>query len=631
MVQESQIKTDGKEEGGSPLQLAAIVEESHDAIIGKTLEGVITSWNGGATKMFGYLPSEVIGKPMTNLFPPELKEELPRLLEKVRRGEVIADYDSIWLRKDGTRADVEFSISPVHTEAGVIIGASLVGRDITLRKKAEESMRQIQLIVENSYDAIIGETLDGVITSWNGGAVKMFGYSAHEVIGKSATFLLPPEKRDEVLVLLNKIRAGEFIADYDTVRVRKDNSMIAVALSVSPIKDEKGVVVGASIVERDITMRKRGEESLHQLQLIVEHSHDAIIGETLEGVVTSWNGGATKMFGYSSGEMVGKSMTNLFPPELKEELPRLLEKVRRGEVIADYDSIWLRKDSTRTDVEFSISPVQADVEFSLSPVHSEGGEIIGASLVGRDIVERKKSERHIKDLNEVRSKFINIISHQLRTPLTAINWNLEMVLNGDFGKLEDITKKFLLSTHKSSVEITNRIHDLLSAIDIEEGRVVYQTEEASIDSITAAIMSEMKKMSDLKGITFQYIAPGKELPAIVIDIEKIRKAINKLSENAIIYTKEKGKVTAKLEARGGSVRFEISDTGVGIPAQEQHHMFTRFFRASNAIVMQPDSFGLGLFIAQSFIKQHGGTIGFESKENEGSTFWFEIPTKPAEK
>ncbi|KKT42580.1 MAG: Sensory box protein, partial [Candidatus Wolfebacteria bacterium GW2011_GWE2_44_13] len=196
MVQEATTQPEGKKEGGSLLQLAAIVEESHDAIIGKTLDGIITSWNGGATKMFGYLPEEVIGKPMTNLFPPELKDELPRLLEKVRRGEIIADYDSIWLRKDGTRADVEFSISPVHTEGSAIIGASLVGRDITARKTAEESMRQTQLIVENSYDAIIGETLDSIITGWNGGAAKMFGYTAQESIGKNISFLAPPEMQD---------------------------------------------------------------------------------------------------------------------------------------------------------------------------------------------------------------------------------------------------------------------------------------------------------------------------------------------------------------------------------------------------------------------------------------------------
>ena len=154
--------------------------------------------------------------------------------------------------------------------------------------------------------------------------------------------------------------------------------------------------------------QKNVEELLSQSQLIVENSIDAIIGETLNGTITSWNGGATKMFGYSPDEVIGKPMANLFPIELKDELPRLLEKVKRGEIIVDYDSIWLRKDGSR-----------ADVEFSISAVHDESHKIIGASLVGRDITERKKNEQHIQELNEVRSKFINIISHQLRTPLNS--------------------------------------------------------------------------------------------------------------------------------------------------------------------------------------------------------------------
>jgi len=362
--------------------------------------------------------------------------------------------------------------------------------------------------------------------------------------------------------------------------------------------------------------RKTEGGSLLQLEAIVEESHDAIIGKTLEGIITSWNGGAVKMFGYSPGEVIGKSMTNLFPTELKDELPRLVEKVRRGEVIVDYDSVWLRKDGTR-----------ADVEFSLSPVHNEKGEIVGASLVGRDITERKKNERHIKELDEVRNKFIAIISHQLRTPLTAVNWNIEMLLNGDFGELNDFQHKFLQITHVASVEITHRIYTLLTAMDIEEGRVRFENEDVAIDSICAAVINEMKNKYTLKNISLEYVIPEKGFPTVEGDSEKIRTVIMSLIDNAITYTKENGKITIKLTPTNGVIRFEISDNGIGIPESEQHRVFNRFFRASNASVMQPDAFGLGLFIAKDFIGRHGGKIEFKSKEGKGSTFWFEIPAK----
>lgn len=489
-------------------------------------------------------------------------------------------------------------------------------QSISEQKTAEEVLRQIELIVENAHDAIIGENLEGVITAWNGGATKMFGYSAQEAIGKSSLFLLPPELKDQVPALLNRIKAGEVIADYDSVRLRKDGTRIDVAISLSPVLTEGGAVMGASIVERDITTRKKAEESMRQIQLIVEDSHDAIVGKTLEGIITSWNGGAQKMFGYATGEVIGKPMTNLFPPELKDELPRLLEKVRRGEIVADYDSLWLRKDGTR-----------ADVEFSISPVHDEKGAIIGASLVGRDITERKKSEQHIKELDEMRNKFIAIISHQLRTPLTAVNWNLESLLDGDFGKLEETQRKFLQATHHASVEITRRIYNVLTAMDVEEGRVRYEKGEVALDSLCAGVVNEMLPKCELKDLACTYVPASSDLPAIDADGEKIRMAISALMENALVYTKENGKIAASLRVKGDMARFEVADTGIGIPQAEQHRIFTRFFRASNASVMQQDAFGLGLFIAKSFIEQHHGRIGFESKEGVGSTFWFELPMK----
>lgn len=502
-----------------------------------------------------------------------------------------------------------------------------------LQKTVKELLSENQLIADNSSDAIIGEMLDGTITSWNNGATKMFGYSAEEMIGQSVLLLLPPELRDDVSAILNRIKAGEIIPDYDSVRICKDGSKIDVSISGAPIRMLDGTVIGASIVERNITSRKKTEELLRQTQLIVDNSHDAIIGETLDGIVTSWNNGAVRMFGYSAQEVVGKSVLFLLPKEMQSEVPLLLGKIKAGEVIEDYDSIRICKDNSLVDVAISGAPIRAkydpkiSVAVSVSPVKKEDGTVIGASIVERDITKRKKAERHLAELNETYNQFITIISHQLRTPLTAINWNLESLLNGDFGKLEDTQSQFLRATHEASLNITERINDLLTAMDIEEGRLVVEKKEMALDSICLAVIEKMKKHCELKKISLNYNTPDKALPAMSGDGAKLRTVIVKLIENAISYTKADGQINVTLSQVGDQLRFEVKDSGIGIPAVEQEHIFARFFRATNASSMQTDAFGLGLFTAKNFIEQHGGKISFASKEGVGSTFWFEIPLK----
>lgn len=490
-------------------------------------------------------------------------------------------------------------------------------------RKAQDSTWRAENIVDFSHDAIIGETLDGVIMTWNRGAERMFGYAAQEAVGKSVLFLLPVELKDEVPALMAKVRAGEVVPDRDSIRLHKDGTRIDVALSFSPILAADGTVVGASVVEREINLRKSAERRLRQTQLAVESSQDAIIsesigviGETLDGIITTWNHGAEKMFGYSAEEAVGKSVVFLLPPDMKDDVHALLSRVRAGEAVADYESVRVHKDGSRIDVALSCSPIK-----------DEAGNVVGASIVERNITERKKAELRIKELNEVRNKFISIISHQLRTPLTALNWNLESILNGDFGKLEETQRRFLQATHSASAEMTHRIHSLLTAMDVEEGRVRYETEDVSLGSLCAGVVNELMKKCELRNLSCVYTPPDVEVPTIYGDGKKIRAVIAAMVENAIDYTGEDGKITMALSVKGGFARFAVTDTGIGVPRSEQRLIFTRFFRASNASVMQPDAFGLGLFIAMHFIEQHHGKIGFESEEGKGSTFWFELPLK----
>ena len=242
--------------------LASIVDSTDDAIIGKSLDGIILSWNPGAEKLYGYPAQEAIGKPISIIAIPEKPEEMQEILGKVSRGEKIEYYETVRLTRDGKRIAVSLTISPIHDLDGRIVAASTIGRNITERKQAEEAAQFLASIVNSTDDAIIGKSLDGIILSWNPGAEKLYGYSAQEAIGKPISIIALPEQLDEMQEILGKVSRGEKIEYYETVRLTRDGEQIDVSLTVFPVRDRDGRIVAASMIGRDITERKQAEEKL---------------------------------------------------------------------------------------------------------------------------------------------------------------------------------------------------------------------------------------------------------------------------------------------------------------------------------------------------------------------------------
>ena len=232
--------------------LSAIVESSDDAIISETLDGIITSWNRAAQRMFGYTPDEAIGKSIGLIVPADRQAEQDRVLNQIGRGQKVDPFETVRRTRDGRLLEVSLTVSPIRDAQGNVVGASKIARDMTNRARLDSLLSSI---VASSDDAIVSKTLDGIVTSWNSAAERMFGYTAEEIIGRSIRTIIPADRQAEEDFVLGQVRGGKKVEHFETIRQAKDGHLVNISLSVSPIRTATGMIVGASKIARDITAR----------------------------------------------------------------------------------------------------------------------------------------------------------------------------------------------------------------------------------------------------------------------------------------------------------------------------------------------------------------------------------------
>jgi PAS domain S-box-containing protein len=393
--------TDKKRAEEARFRHAAIVESSDDAIISKNPDGVIVSWNGGAQRIYGYTEGEAVGKPITILVPRELVDEENKILERVRAGERIEHYETLRVTKDEKGINVSLSVSPVKDSSGRILGLCSISRDISDRKRGEEARRlaeqefakaneRLQLAMEAGaaggwdYDLKTGKDV------WFGAAHAQLGMTRAETLGSPKEFWDRVHRDDrerlEHALQVAKEKREDFGEDVRVVwRDGTTHWLRSRGRFHYAANGEAERSIGISL---DITERKRAEEALLRYAAIVEASEDAIASGTLNGIIVSWNTGAQHMYGYTEAEAVGKPITMILPPELRDEENKILETVRAGGHISQFETVRVAKTGKRINVSLTISPIK-----------DSSGRVVGVSGIARDITERKRAEEALADMN----------------------------------------------------------------------------------------------------------------------------------------------------------------------------------------------------------------------------------------
>jgi PAS domain S-box-containing protein len=600
----------------SQARLAGILDIAQDAIISIDKNQQIILFNQGAEKIFGYTTQEILGRPLEQLLPLRFtqihRQHVNGFTTSWDTARKMGDRTDVFgCRKDGTKFPAEASISKLEWGGEKIF--TVILRDITTRKRAEEARFQLAAIVESSEDAIIGKTLDGIITSWNSGAQRIYGYLVDEVKGRCISILIPPDHADEMPQILEKIRQGKRFEFYETVRMRKDGKRIAVSLSVSPIKDAEGKVIGASLIARDITDRKRVQGALARLsrqnELILNAAGEGIYGLNLEGKATFINQSAARMLGYEPKELIDRPMhaivqhskpdSTFYPVE---ESP-IHAAIKDGAVHQVTNEIFWRKDGSSFPVEYVSTPIQ------------EQDKIVGAVVTFKNITERRAIE-------QMKNEFISVVSHELRTPLTSMNTSLGLLTSGLLRDRPEKAQSMLEVAMESTNRLVRLVNNILDIERIESGTVTINQEVWDSANLMVQVADSMRAMAEKAGVILSVTPTSVRLWA---DSDRIIQTLTNLLSNAIKFSPQGATVWLTAECQSDLIRFQVKDQGRGIPADKLESIFGRFQQVDASDSRQQGGTGLGLAICRSIVQQHGGSIWVESILGEGSTFYFTLP------
>lgn len=631
------------------------------------MQGYITSFNQAAVQLWGRTPE--IGKDLWcgswkifRLNGEPLSLDGCPMARTLKEGIAIEGEEIIIERPDGTRLNVLPYPVPAFNDAGELIGAVNTLIDVTEQRSSETKQAMLAAIIESSEDAIISKTLNGIVTTWNKSAEKMFGYSEQEMTGKSIILLIPKTRRHEEDVILQKIRNGEKVEHYETYRLTKNGTEIPVSLTISPITNSKGQIIGASKIARNISRQKTAEDNLQRYannletlntvgKLVSEHLDVQEILQHVTDVTTKVTGAAFGAFFYNNLDDGGESYmlyTLSGAPKAAFEkfgMPRntdIFNATFSGECTVRADDITKDPRYGKNSPHFGMPKGHLPVVSYLAvPVMSKSGTVIGGLLYGHPeagkftehherliesvatqaaiALENAKLYEEIQKLNSKKDEFIGLASHELKTPVTSLSGYLQIINRrlpaGDENKA--FMEKALVQINK----LSDLISDLLDVSKIETGQLPLSFTSFDLVQLVKDVTEVMQYSTKT-----HHLVLDKKLDKLMVvaDRQRIEQVIVNLLSNAIKYSPGTDLVNISVSAANNKALVSVQDFGLGISKEQQERIFTRFYRVED-ISVNISGLGIGLFISKEIISRHAGKLWVEGSQGKGSAFFFEIP------
>ena len=609
-----------------------ILASAHDAFVAMDAEGIVRDWNSQAELTFGWSASDALGKPLHELIIPlpYRNAHLRGLQRFLSHGEgpvLNTRIELPALHRDGHEVPVELTISPVRQGDTHIFCAFM--RDITARRRSQQQLRQLAAIVEGSDDAVMSKDVNSRFLSWNRAAEQLFGYPANEVIGQHVSLLVPAELLGEEATIMSRIRAGEPVQHYETVRIARNGEHIAVSLSVSPLHNAEGELAGASVIARDIRLRRRTDDALKQREAsLSEAQRIARLGSwewELATTNVTWSDEMYRIYGVTRDDFEPSSLSflKLVHVDDRVRVSDELQGVVSAGVSTVYEFRIQRPDGTQRTV-------QTRARALLGP----NGRPVRLVGTAQDISERKQFEDALDEARRVaveasraKSEFLASMSHEIRTPMNGVLGAVALLLDSE---LSSEQRELARVARSSGQGLLSLIDDILDVSKIEAGKL-------TLEPLPFDLLHLVEEVSAMIGTR----AAGKSLEVItryaadaprhvVGDQGRVRQILGNLASNAVKFT-ERGHVLVEVtleglrdEGRAAELRIRVVDTGIGIAPDKLDTLFRKFSQADASTTRRYGGTGLGLAISKDLVGLMGGTIDAESQPGTGSIFGFTL-------